>query len=78
MQFACGEIAIKQISSVVLQNVSRPFSAQYYCSWCKLRFSHLYSTPWLISSVIYKKNEASYRKSLFSINFCNVTLQPER
>jgi len=29
MQFACSEIATKQISSVLLRNDSRPFSAQY-------------------------------------------------
>jgi len=47
MQFACSEIAKKQISTVLVRKVSRPFSAQYCCSWCKLRFSHLFSTTWL-------------------------------
>jgi len=47
MQFACSEIATKQISSVLVRNVSRPFSAHYCYSWCKLRFSNIFSTPWL-------------------------------
>jgi len=46
MQFACSEIATKQISSVLVWNVSRPFSAQYCFSWCKLHFGHLFRTPW--------------------------------
>jgi len=46
MQFACSEIATKQISSVLLRNISKPYSAQYSCSWCKLRCRYLFSTPW--------------------------------
>jgi len=45
--YAVCLIAIKQISTVVARNVSRPLSAQNCFSWCKLRFSHLFSTPCL-------------------------------
>jgi len=39
-------IAIYQISTPLVRNVSRQFSAQNCFSWWKTRFSHLFSTLW--------------------------------
>jgi len=37
MKFRCRQIAIKQISTLLTRNVSKPLLAHNYFSWCKLR-----------------------------------------
>jgi len=53
MKFRCRQITIKLISTLLTRNVSKTLSAQNCFSWCNLRFSHLYSTPWLHVERIY-------------------------
>jgi len=53
MHFGCRWFAIKQISTLLARNVSRPYSAQNCLSWCKSRFSHLFISLWLHVERIY-------------------------